>query len=229
MPQSNRLIAALPTRVRNRFLRSAEQVELVAGVVLYESDAATTHAYFPRSGIISLRTPVDKLKPLEVARIGNEGMLGTTLFLGIDTSPMRAVVQCSGHAWRFSVAQLRLEMNTSPALSNKLKTYLYVAIRQLVQNSACHSFHHVDARLARWLLMTHDRSEGDRFQLTHASLAAMLGVRRSAVTLAAGALQRRKIIRYSRGEINVLSRKKLEAESCSCYSVDRDAYTQWLM
>ncbi|MGR8949718.1 MAG: Crp/Fnr family transcriptional regulator [Gammaproteobacteria bacterium] len=228
MPLSNRLIATLPPRVRNRVLRSAEMVELVAGAVVYEHNAPTTHAYFPRSGLISLITTVDKLKSIEVTLIGNEGMLGTTLLLDIDSFPMRSVVQCGGSAWRLSVPQLRREMSVSPTLCGKLKSYLYVSILRLAHNSACQRFHHVDARLARWLLMTHDRSDGDRFQLTHASLAGMLGVRRSAVTLAAGALRRRKVIRYSRGEITVLSREKLEAESCSCYKVDCDAYTRWL-
>lgn len=228
MPLSNRLIASLPQRVRTRMLRSAVDVELSTGAVLYDAGAPLSHAYFPRAGFISLMTTIDAHQPLELALIGNEGMLGATMVLEVDEVPMRSVVQGNGSAWRLTAAQLRRELHASAALTRRLRSYLYLSILQLAQNSACQSFHRVDARLARWLLMTHDRSPNDHFQLTHAFLADMLGVRRSAVTVAAGSLQRRNIIRYSRGEISVLSRKKLEAESCSCYAAGTEAYALWL-
>lgn len=228
MPLSNRLIESLPPRVRDRLLRSAVNVELSTGAVLYDAGTALSHAYFPRSGFISLMTIVDAHQPLELALIGNEGMLGATVLLDVGTVPMRSVVQGNGSAWRLTATQFRRELDASASLTRTLRRYLYLSILQLAQNSACQSFHRVDARLARWLLMTHDRSHTDHFQLTHAFLADMLGVRRSAVTVAAGALQRRNIIRYSRGEIKVLARDKLEAESCSCYASSVKAYAQWL-
>jgi CRP-like cAMP-binding protein len=203
-------------------------VELSLGAVLYEADVPLSHAYFPRSGFISLMTTIDAHQPLELALIGNEGLLGASVLLEVGAVPMRSVVQGNGSAWRLTTAHLRRELRASPALNRKLKHYLYLSILQLAQNSACQSFHRIDARLARWLLMTHDRSNGDLFQLTHAFLADMLGVRRSAVTVAAGALQRRDIISYSRGEITVLSREKLEAESCSCYAAGAAAYARLL-
>jgi CRP-like cAMP-binding protein len=228
MPPSNRLIESLPLRVRDRLLRSAVDVELSLGNVLYDAGTPLSHAYFPRSGFISLMTTVDAHQPLELALIGNEGMLGATALLEVGAVPMRSVVQGSGSAWRLTAAQFRRELDASATLTRTLRHYLYVSMLQLAQNSACQCFHRVDARLARWLLMTHDRSHADHFQLTHAFLADMLGVRRSAVTVAAGALQRRKIIRYSRGEISVLAREKLEAESCSCYAAGIEAYARLL-
>lgn len=228
MPLSNHLIANLPQRARDRLLRAAVEVELSTGAVLYDAGATLSHAYFPRSGFISLMTTVDAHQPLELALIGNEGMLGATALLDVGAVPMRSVVQGNGSAWRLTTAQLRRELHASVPLTRMLRRYLYLSILQLAQNSGCQSFHRVDARLARWLLMTHDRSQADRFQLTHAFLADMLGVRRSAVTVAAGALQRRNIIRYTRGEISVLAREKLEAESCSCYAAGIKSYAQLL-
>lgn len=156
--------------------------------------------------------------------IGNEGMLGATLALGIDTFPMRGVVQGSGTAMRVEVSQFRRELQQNPALKQALERYLYVLIEQLAQNASCNSFHEVRPRLARWLLMTHDRVEGDCFKLTHLFLAGMLGVRRSAVTIAAGELQERRLISYSRGQIRVLNRRGLEAASCECYATSVRAY-----
>lgn len=228
MPLSNRLIESLPQRVRSRLLSSSVDVDLSAGTVLYEAGAKLSHVYFPRSGFISLMTIIDSHQPLELALVGNEGMLGATVLLDVGAVPMRSVVQGDGSAWRLTAAKLRTELNASASLTRTLRHYLYLSILNLARSSACQSFHHVDARLARWLLMTHDRSDADHFQLTHAFLADMLGVRRSAVTVAAGALQRRKIIRYSRGEISVLARAELEAESCSCYAAGIESHAQLL-
>ncbi len=228
MPLTNRLIGSLPARVRARLLNLAVDVELTTGVVLYDAGDPLSHVYFPRSGFISLMAAIDTHQPLELALIGNEGVLGATILLEVGAVPMRSVVQGSGSAWRLTAAQMRRELQASTTLNRKFRHFLYVSMLQLARNSACQSFHRVDARLARWLLVTHDRSDGDHFQLTHTFLADMLGVRRSSVTLAAGALQERNIIRYSRGTITVLSREKLEAESCSCYAAGIDAYTRWL-
>ena len=228
MPLSNRLIDSLPQPVRARLRRSAEDVELPSGAVLHDAGTPLSHGYFPRSGFISLMTTIDAHKPLELGLIGNEGMLGATMVLDVGAVPMRGVVQGSGSAWRLTAAQLRREMDASPVLTGMLRRYLYFSLLLLARNSACLCFHRVDARLARLLLMTHDRTHTDHFRLTHGFLADMLGVRRSAVTLAAGALQRRQIIRYNRGQISVLSRAKLETESCTCYAAGVEAYGQWL-
>jgi CRP-like cAMP-binding protein len=163
---------------------------------------------------------------LEVGLIGNEGMLGIPLVLGVDSSPMRALVQGSGGAWRMQAPHFRRVLAHTPALRRGLDRYVYVLIAQLAQTAACTCFHSLEARLARWLLMTHDRAHSDCFYLTHALLADMLGVRRSGVTIAAGALQHQGLINYSRGDIHILDRKGLEQASCECYRVVTDTYDQ---
>lgn len=223
----NRLIQDLPASPRNRILKRCEPVNLRFGARLCEHDRPFGHVYFPVTGFISLVTTVGSHQPLEIGLIGNEGMLGVTLVLGIQTAPLRAVVQGSGTALRMSAAQFRRELRDSrPALSRTLHRYLYVQMAQLSQSTGCARFHAVEARLARWLLMTHDRAHVDHFHLTHEFLADMLGVRRSAVTIAAGALQRRGIIRYVRGAIHLLDRKGLEAASCECYEAGIADYAQ---
>jgi CRP-like cAMP-binding protein len=220
----NRLLGGLPAKERTRILQQCEPVDLVFGAVLCNPDEPFRHVYFPLSGFISLVAPMDGHAPLEMGLIGNEGMLGVTLVLGVNVVPLRAVVQGSGSALRMSVARFRGALAASPALTRRLNRYLYVLMAQLSQTAACTRFHELDARLARWLLMTHDRAHGDRFHLTHEFLAAMLGVRRSGITIAAGALQRQKLIRYNRGRITVLNRKGLEAASCECYDAAIEDY-----
>ena len=148
--------------------------------------------------------------------IGNEGMLGATLVLGVEVAPMRAVVQGAGAAWRMNPRDSRRNC-TTPALRRTIHRYLYVLLTQFAQSAACTHFHEIEPRLARWLLMTHDRAHADHFYLTHEVLAAMLGVRRSSITIAAGALQQRGLIRYVRGDISILDRPGLEAAACGCY------------
>lgn len=217
MPIVNRLLEALPRHARDRLLEECERVSLVFDTVLCERDRSYRHVYFPLGGSISLVATVGAHPPLEIALIGNEGMLGATLVLGVDRARLRGIVQGAGSAWRIPAPRFRRAMRESPALRGVVKRYLFVVITQLSQSTACTRFHEVEARLARWLLMTHDRAHADRFRLTHLFLADMLGVRRSAVTIAAGALQRRNLIRYARGEIDVVDRKGLEAASCECY------------
>lgn len=213
----NRLIEGLPRKDRDRILQQCEPVELLFGDILCEPDQHFRHAHFPLTGFISLVATVGGHQPLELGLIGSEGMLGVTLALGVKTAPLRGVVQGSGSALRLSALQLGRELRASPILVRTLDRYLYVLMAQLSQSAACDRFHEVEARLARWLLMTHDRAHTDQLQLTHSFLADMLGVQRSAVTIAAGALQKRKIIRYSRGGIRIIDRGGLEAASCECY------------
>ena len=222
----NQLIQDLPQKLRARLLARCEQVELVFGTILCEANVPFTHVYFPLKGFISLVATVDDHQPLEMGLIGNEGMLGATITLGVDVVPLRGVVQGSGSALRMSAARFRAELRDSPDLRRMVNRYLYVLMAQLSQTAACTRFHDVPARLARWLLMTHDRAHGDHFHLTHTFLADMLGVRRSGVTIAAGDLQRRELISYTRGEIRILDRKGLEAASCECYDAVMRDYAQ---
>ena len=226
MKISNRLIAGLPAAERGRLLADCEPVDLVFGQVLCEPGEAYRHAYFPMQGFISTVATIGDHRPLEIRLIGNEGMLGATLVLGVNTVPLRAVVQGSGSTWRIGAAALRRALRENPRLLRQLKRYLYVLVAQLSQSAGCMRFHEVEGRLARWLLMTHDRAHADHFELTHEFLADMLGVRRSGVTIAAGDLQRRELIRYVRGTITGLDREGLEGAACGCYAAVIDDYRQ---
>jgi len=228
MPVTNRLIEALPRATRRHLLERSEVVDLAFGAVLCDRAQFMGHVYFPLTGFVSLTTAIGQHKPLEMGLIGNEGVLGATLVLDVPDAPLRSVVQGAGSALRLRSTELRQELRRGATLSRVLKRYLYVLLVQLSQATACLQFHQVDKRLARWLLMTHDRAHADHFYLTHAFLADMLGVRRSAVTIAAGELQRRKLIRYTRGHITVLSRRGLERASCACYAAVTGTYNQWL-
>jgi CRP-like cAMP-binding protein len=225
-PVVNRLIQSLPKGERSRILGSCETVQQSFGDVLCESDQRYQHVYFPLTGFISLVTTLKGHPPLEMGLIGNEGMLGGTVVLGVRIAPIRAIVQGSGSLLRMSAAQLLRELRVCPALRRALDRYLYVLMMQLSQLAACAHFHAIEPRLARWLVMTADRAHADHFHLTHEYLADMLGVRRSGVTIAAGSLQHKKLIRYSRGDIRVLDRQGLEAAACACYGVLLEDYAQ---
>lgn len=213
----NQLISGLPDRERLKTLALCEPVDLTFGEKLCEVGHPFHHVYFPLSGFISLVSTTIDHRPLEMGLIGSEGMLGATLVLGINDAPLRAVVQGSGSAFRIEAAQLREGLRDSQAMHRMLCRYVYVSMAQLAQTAVCNCFHEVEARLARWLLMTHDRAHGDHFQLTHQFLADMLGVQRSAVSIAAGTLQQRGLIHYTRGDITIHDRTGLEAASCECY------------
>ena len=224
----NRIIQALPQRERGKFLKRCEPVDLVFGTILCEPNAPFQYVYFPLSGLVSLVAVVSGHQPLEMGMIGNEGMLGATIVLGVNTVPLRGVVQGVGTALRMTAENFQSELRGSAALRRLLNRYLYVLMAQLSQTATCLQFHEVDARLARWLLMTHDRSHGDDFHLTHQFLADMLGVRRSGISTAAAILQSRGLIRYNRGDISVVNRKGLEAASCECYAAEIDDYARLL-
>lgn len=214
---------------RQRILHLGESVELVAGSILCDVDQPFKYAHFPLTGLISLVSVTSGHQPLGLAMIGKEGVLGATLALGINTPRLRAVVHGPGGALRVSAPQMRRMLREGPGLMDTLQRYSYVLMGQLLQTAACNSFHDVEMRLARWLLMTDDRSATDGFQLTHQMLADLLGVQRSAVTIAAGKLQRKKLIGYARGHVSVLSRMGLEAASCECYEIQvRDHARQFL-
>ena len=222
----NRLVAALPPKDRRRFVAACEPVELAASDALMEPGERIRRVHFPCDSFVSLIMPIDGHAGLEVGLVGNEGMLGVSLALGVDVASMRAVVLGEGPALRMDAAPFRLELQASPALQRVLERYAHAWMEQLAQAVACTRFHVVEARLARWLLMTQDRAHADGFHVTHEILACMLGVRRVGITKAATSLQRRRLIRYHRGEVTILDRRGLRTASCGCYDADRAAYSQ---
>jgi len=218
-PDGNLLISSLPAKGGQQLLRLCEPVKLHFGTILCEINEPLEYAYFPVTALISLVIPTKDHQPLALAMIGNEGILGATLALGIPTPRLRGVVHGDGDGLRISAPRLRMLLLESPALQSVLMRYAFVLMGQLLQTASCNSFHEVEMRLARWLLMTDDRAKSDQLPLTHQFLADALGVQRSAVTIAAGKLQRKKLIKYNRGNIRILSRQGLEKASCECYGL----------
>jgi CRP-like cAMP-binding protein len=195
--------------------------------VLCEAGETLRHVHFPLGSFISLIMPIDDTS-LEVGLVGNEGMFGAPLALGVNVSPVRAVVQGAGPALRMDAASFRRELRRSETLRRETGRYVFVHLTQLAQTAGCTRFHVVEARLARWLLMTQDRAHASTFDITQEFLAVMLGVRRVGVSNAASSLQGRNLIRYSRGRLTILDRSGLKAASCGCYQADRTAYERIL-
>ena len=225
VPRSgNALLDAISRREREKFIAACERVEMTLGERVCEPGDRIDHVYFPLSSYISLITPPGASESLEVGLVGREGSFGLTVLLDIDTSSLLGLTQGAGSALRITAQQLRRRAKENPQLHKVFNRYLYVLMAQVAQTAACSRFHRLEARLARWLLMTHDRARGDVFPLTHVFLAHMLGVRRAGVTTVARRLQADKLITYSRGVIKVLDRKGLEALSCPCYQAFNDMY-----
>lgn len=215
--QANQLIAGLPRNDQDALLARGAIVKLAFGESLCKRHERYAYTYFPLTGFISLTARVSGHAPMEVWMIGNEGMLGASMVLGGSEVPQDALVQGDGTALMLSAADTQALMGAAPAFVRAMNGYLFELTLHLAQSVACTRFHVVEARLARWLLMTHDRMQQDRFHLTHQFLADMLGVQRSAVTIASGVLKNAGIIGYSRGEIRIIKRRELERASCECY------------
>ena len=220
------MLAGLPARERDRVLARCEPVELEFSKVLANPGEPLRYVYFPTTSFISLVTPMGGKAILEVALAGNEGMYGVSVALGSPSANVRALVQGAGSAFRMSAPVFRREIAASPSLARNVHRYVHVLMSQLAQTAGCNRFHVVEQRLARWLLMTADRAHNSTFHITHEFLAFMLGVRRVGITKAAGALQARKLIKYTRGEVSILDRAGLERASCGCYQADLDTYSR---
>jgi CRP-like cAMP-binding protein len=222
---ANRLLSALPAGAMRKLLGRQRPIRLESSTALVEHGEHIGHVYFPVDSFVSLLTPPsDGSAALEVGLVGNEGMIGTWLLLGVEAAPVRALVQGRGLAWRVEAKAFRRAVAASRPLREAFHRYLYVQIVQLAQSAACTRFHVVESRLARSLLMTKDRAHSREFRVTQQFLAYMLGVRRAGVTRAATSLRRRKLIRYSRGDIEITDERGLESAACSCYALDLDTY-----
>jgi CRP-like cAMP-binding protein len=219
--RSNALLSAIPGAHRQRLLARLKPVDLIFGDVLYEPGDVISHVYFPVTALVSLLTLVEGRLALEVGMIGHEGMLGIPLAMGVRTSPVRALVQGAGLALKMPSSNFLKEFESTPPLRRQVYGYAHALMLQISQSAACNRFHVVDARLARWLLMTRDRVGALEFGLTHQFLANMLGVRREGVTQAANHLQERGLIEYGRGILVILDEAGLESAACSCYEIVR--------
>jgi CRP-like cAMP-binding protein len=217
----NRLLATLPKQEYERLLPGLKRIPLIFGDVLYEPGDIIKHVYFPNDSIVSLLSALSERSTLEVGMVGNEGMAGLPIFMGVNVSRTRALVQGAGSAMRMTSAAVRHEANRPGALHRLLHRYTHSLLTQVSQSAACNRFHLVDARLARWLLMTSDRLGLDEFRMTQDFMSNMLGVRREGVNKAASMLQTARLIRYRRGIITILNRPDLEAHSCECYGIVR--------
>ena len=220
---SNRLLDSLPASSRRRVLAVAEAVALEYKRELAAKGDALTHAFFPTTSFISMLAPADKGR-IEVAVIGREGFFGLGVAFGVRESDVDALVQGGGTALRVPAAELRRLMKDDRALREHIHRYAYLMLGQLARNASCNRFHLVEQRMARWLLMSADRAQSAMFDVTHAFLAEMLGVRRVGVTTAASRLQHRGLITYSRGTVAIRDRDGLKRSACSCYRADLEAY-----
>jgi CRP-like cAMP-binding protein len=218
-PNQNHLLAALPTAEFERLAPHLEPVEMLLGAVLYEPGGLLQHAYFPTTAIVSLHYVMESGASAETAGVGNEGVVGISLFMGGDTTPSSAVVQTAGHAYRLESRLLKQEFDRAGLMQHLMLRYTQALITQMAQTAACNRHHSVEQQLCRWLLLTLDRMPTNELIMTPELVASMLGVRREGITEAAGKLQHAGFIRYRRGHISVLDRSGLELRACECYAV----------
>ena len=220
-PPGNLLLAALPREEFDRFSDQLEVVSLNLGVTLYIPEEPMTYVYFPTEGIVSLLAVLEGGESVETGVVGREGMVGFPVVFGAYKTTNQALVQGSGSALRMKAKSLNALIKNGGPLHDLLLRYIYTIFTQISQTAACNRVHPLNERLARWLLLTHDRINRDQFALTHEFLARMLGTRRAGVSVAASALREAGLIDYSRGQVEVLDRKGLEDASCECYAVVR--------
>jgi CRP-like cAMP-binding protein len=227
-PTQNYLLAALPQVEYERLLPHLELAPMPLGKAMYESGGRLNHVYFPTTSIVSLLYVMEDGASAEIAIVGNEGILGISLFMGGETTPSRAVVQSAGHGYRLKAQLLKQEFNRAGPVMHLLLRYTQALITQMAQTAVCNRHHTVEQQLCRWLLLSLDRLATEELSMTQELIANMLGVRREGVTEAAGKLQRAGLIRYSRGRIAVLDRPGLEKEVCECYAVVKKEFDRLL-
>jgi CRP-like cAMP-binding protein len=227
-PHQNHLLDALPAGAYERLASHLELVPMKLGEVLYESGVQLRYVYFPTTAILSLLYVMEDGASAEIAIVGNEGILGISLFMGGETTPSRAVVQSAGHAFRLKAALLKNEFGRFGPTMHLLLRYTQALITQMAQTAVCNRHHSVDQQLCRWLLLSLDRLQTNELSMTQELIANMLGVRREGVTEAAGKLQDAGLISYQRGRITVLDRPGLEARSCECYQVVKTEFDRLL-
>jgi CRP-like cAMP-binding protein len=227
-PRQNQLLAALPDAALQRWRPHLEYVEMHLGEVLYESGGMLAHVYFPMTAIVSLLYVMESGASAEIAVVGNDGILGVSLFMGGESTPSRAVVQSAGHGFRLRAALMKVEFDRAGPVLHLLLRYTQALITQMSQTAVCNRHHSLDQQLCRWLLLSLDRSQDNELNMTQELIANMLGVRREGVTEGALKLQQAGLIRYARGHITVLDRKGLEERSCECYAVVKKEYDRLL-
>jgi CRP-like cAMP-binding protein len=227
-PRRNQLLAALPKGEWDRWAPLLEPVEMPLGQVLYESGLSLAHVYFPVDSIVSLLYVMEDGASAEIAVVGNEGLVGVSLFMGGETTPSRAVVQSAGHGYRLEAQAMKKEFNRAGPVLHLLLRYTQALITQMAQTAVCNRHHSLDQQLCRWLLLSLDRLQGNELRMTQELIANMLGVRREGVTEAAINLQNDGLISYARGHIKVLDRSGLEERSCECYAVVKKEYDRLL-
>ncbi|MDE2079995.1 MAG: Crp/Fnr family transcriptional regulator [Burkholderiales bacterium] len=227
-PQRNKLLAALPPVDWQRLQPLLEWVDMPLGHVMYESGRTISHVYFPVTAIVSLLYVMENGASAEIAVVGNEGIVGISLFMGGESTPSRAVVQSAGEGWRMKAQVIKDEFNRAGATMHLLLRYTQALITQMAQTAVCNRHHTLDQQLCRWLLLSLDRLDGSELVMTQELIANMLGVRREGVTDAALKLQRQDLIRYARGRITVLDRPGLEYRTCECYAVVKKEYDRLL-
>ncbi len=227
-PSLNHLLAALPLAELGRWLPQLEWVEMPLGQVLYESGRTLGHVYFPTSAIVSLLYVMENGASAEIAVVGNEGLVGISLFMGGNSTPSRAVVQSAGAGYRLKAALMKDEFDRAGPVMHLLLRYTQALITQMAQTAVCNRHHSLDQQLCRWLLLSLDRLKSSELVMTQELIANMLGVRREGVTEAAFKLQAAGLIRYARGRITVLDRPGLEMRTCECYAVVKREYDRLL-